>query len=514
MNLWPHQQRAVEELPDLLVPGSRVVTTAPTGGGKSLIVEEMIREFGSFTLYTNRKMLLEQLAERLRKASIPHGILAAGHKPDFNQPVQLASIQTMLARSVKRTLWDIPRSRVVGIDEAHLNAGGSMQALVDQHMRYGAACWGITATPLDIGHFYNHLHVAGTVSELRACGALVPAIHYAPDEPDTRGLKRTKTGEYAERDVVKKIMSATIIGRVIDNYFKLNKQQSPTVLFAPGVKESLWFCEELNKAGIPAAHIDGDRVSMDGEHYVSSHEAREEVRDRLQDGRLKVVCNRFVLREGIDWPFVQHLIFATIFGSLGSYLQSGGRGLRACPSVGKEHVTIQDHGGNWHRQGSLNSDREWNLSDTNYMVSELREQRMKKKEEREPITCPKCHMVRLSGSGCPGCGLASSIKTRMVVQKDGSLKAQTGDIYRMPVVDRGPRETIEKRWESCYWSCKKKGETFRQAYGLYHYRHDWKAPPEGLPLMPQNERDWFLPIKDVPMERLVPRVVRVTTEAV
>lgn len=499
--LWPHQQRAVNDLPGLLVPGARVCMTSPTGGGKSRILRELIREIGSVSIYTNRKMLLTQLAEGLREDGIDFGIRAAGHATDLDKPVQLCSIQTCVNRSHKRTLWEMPESRVAAIDEAHVNRESQMVWLCEQHLRLGAAIFGITATPLDIGHMYDSLYVAGTTSELRECGALVPAIHYAPDEPDTRKLKRTKTGDYTENDVRKVIMSATIIGRVIDNYKRLNPHEKPTVLFAPGVKESIWFAEELTKHGIAAAHIDGEKVWFDGEFYPSDDETRECVRARLQSGSLKVVCNRFVLREGIDWPFVEHCIFATIFGSPGSYIQAGGRVLRA--SLGKTHATIQDHGGCWHRHGSLNSDRQWVLGDTAYMVGEMREQRLKEKKDREPITCPKCSMVRMTGAACSGCGFVHGTKSRIVVQKDGELRRVTGDIYRKARPDRSPREIAEKRWESCYWTQYNKGGTFREAVGLYHYRHDWVAPPEGLPMMPTNERDWFLPVKDVPRERLI-----------
>ena len=58
-----------------------------------------------------------------------------------------------------------------------------------------------------------------------------------------------------------------------------------------------------------------------------------------------VLCNRFVCA-GIDAPWLAHGIFATIFTSLQSYLQSGGRLLRSFPGI--DAVTIR-HGGNWWR---------------------------------------------------------------------------------------------------------------------------------------------------------------------
>ena len=98
----------------------------------------------------------------------------------------------------------------------------------------------------------------------------------------------------------------------------------------------------------------------------------------------------------------------------------------------------------------------------------------------------------------------------MVVQKDGELKPVHGDIYRPPRKDRSPREIAQRRWDSCCFVVRREGGTFRQAVGRYFYRHDWVGPPDGLAGMPMHERDWFLPIQDVPAERLVPRQQEVT----
>lgn len=502
--LWAHQKRGLADLWARIAPGARIVLTAPTGAGKSEMMKEVIRravaQGQSVLLLTNRRMLLAQIGAGLTAAGVAFGVIAAGYERSI-APVQLATVQTLVKRGFKKGVAiHLPPADIIITDEAHVIREASAAMIYDA---YPEACKiGFTATPLDIGHIYDQLVVAGKPSELRECGTLVPAYYYAPDEPDTRNLKRTKTGEYAEGQKIKAIMSPTILGRVAEHWRLLNPNALPTLLFAPGVRESQWFAERLSQEGIPAAHIDGEQVWWDGLFYDSTDENREMVVKHLEAGTIKVLCNRFVLREGIDLPFVRHIVCATIFGSLGAYIQSLGRGLRACPSVGKDGVVIQDHGGNWHRHGSINADREWNLGDSSYVVGELREERLKTKQEPEPIQCPRCHMVRMSGPKCPGCGHQHRASSRMVVQRDGRLKAVQGDIYHEPRYDRSSRETMAKQWESCYWSCHRAGKSFREAVGLYCYRHNYLHPPRDLPLMPTNERDWFMPVKDVPMARL------------
>ena len=106
------------------------------------------------------------------------------------------------------------------------------------------------------------------------------------------------------------------------------------------------------------------------------------------------------MREGIDWPWLAHGIMACTFGGLKSYLQSGGRLLRAHPSL--DQVVIQDHGGNFWRHDSLNADREWQLEDTDKSIQEKHDEKYRTKSEPEPIVCPKCAKVRKTGGDLPG----------------------------------------------------------------------------------------------------------------
>lgn len=503
MALWPHQERAIAEAVQSIkdCPTDSICITSPTGGGKSIIMFELIRwatqRNWKTILYTNRKMLLDQLSKNMEDAGIAHGRRAASHAPELWQRVQISSLQTECSRVLKKKVWEHHPANLVLIDEAHVNASATALEMVRRHKEDGAAVIGFTATPLDLGHFYQRLIQAGTNSELRRCGALLPCHLFAPDEPASWGLKRMPTGEFKIDDVRKLILTPTIIGRVVDWYYKINERGLPAILFAPGVGESKWFARKLCDNGIPAAHIDGQSVWVDEEEFPSDRGKRAEVIERLRDGDLKVVCNRFVLREGIDLPFLGHAIFATIFGSIQSYIQSGGRLLRYYP--GMEYVTVQDHGGNYWRYGSLNADRHWSLHQTAYVVSEFREQQMREGKEPEPIRCPKCSGVRARGPRCPFCGFQHDGTVRMVIQHDGSLVRREGAIFR-------PRKTKLKSntsriWETMFHRAKNAGMTFRQAEALFfHENRYW--PPRDLNLMPKRDVDWFRKVRDVDLSSL------------
>jgi superfamily II DNA or RNA helicase len=497
----PCQVRHNEQLFPAIESGSRrICITSPTGSGKTRMQIDTLEWARTAALFTYKTILRDQIASTLEREGVNFGMRASGSETALLRDIQLCMTQTELSRVYRRKDRALHECAVVVIDEAHNQASGGMEQIMADYEAAGTALVGYTATPLDIGHLYSELIIAGTVKECLQRRELVPAVVYAPDEPDLKHIKKYKIGDdLTEKQNNSAIMREGIFGRVITHYHQINPEQRPTILFAPGVPESVWFAQEFNKAGIRAASIDGDNVWLDGELYESNRLMRDRVAELSQSGEVKVVCNRYVLREGVDWPWLAHGIFATVFGSLTSYIQSAGRLLRCYP--GLDHVTLQDHGGNYHRHGPVDVDRNWSLELTNHIACGLRERKLREKEISEPITCPKCHAVRWSGNKCNQCGHIANARTRMVVQIDGQLRERTGDIYKPRRVKR-EADTLRK-WEHYYHVAKnsKNKMTFNQAVGFFAYEN-WYWPPNDLPRMPIDPIDWFRSVCDVPKERL------------
>lgn len=305
MKLWPHQLRGLKELWRLYEAGAkRICLTSPTGGGKSRMMTELIQH-AQFTgkrvcLYTNRILLTSQNSRALDGQGVEHGIRAAGFDPALLRDVQICSIATEYARCIRRQQWQLHEADIVVVDEIHGQKAGMSMAVFGKHLEQGATLMGFTATPLGIGHMFDQLVVAGTNSELRKCGALLPCTTFAPDEPDVSQIRRNKVGEYNYGDVVKVIHKQVLFGRVVEWYKKVNPFQRPAILFAPGVSESKWFADMFTRCGIRSAHIDGKHIFIDDQEHQSTPELRQMVLDESRTGAVKVLCNRFVLREGID----------------------------------------------------------------------------------------------------------------------------------------------------------------------------------------------------------------------
>ncbi len=513
--LWPHQQRAVEMIDEAQAAGyDRVVLCTPTGGGKTRVIACETRNWLDqglrVAVYTNRRLLVDQLKGVMEAAGFDAGVRAAGHQDQRELPLQISSIHTEAARVFRRELgaWDLHKADRFVIDECHLMNGKVVEEIMQRHRDEGALGLGVTATPIGLRLMWDKLIVAGTNSELRKCGALVVADQYGVGEPDLRHVKKLRLGEdLTETQDRKAIMTQSILGETIKHYRRLNPEQKPALLFAPGVAESIWFAEQFTLNGIKSASIDGANVWIDGKTYRTDAAVRKEVLDRSKAGDIKVVCNRFVLREGIDMPWICHGIFATVFGSLASFLQSGGRLLRAYPAGGKTHCVVQDHGGNWHRHGSLNADREWDLCLTPAMAAGMRLDPWQhpKPGERpppQPTVCPQCQRV-LSRLDCP-CGfhIDPQRKSRPVVQVDGTLSLVEGDVYAAEkTVFKADTHT---KWQRIYYRAKASGMTFRAAEGLF-YTENRYYPPRDLPLMPKLDRDWYREVSEVPYHDLVPK---------
>lgn len=504
--LWPHQKRGLQDTFQAFEAGKKCICfTSPTGGGKSRVMFETIsyaqERKWRVVLYATRNLLIDQLMGVMHDYGITYGMRAADYDKyeKLNAPIQIGSIKTEESRVFKKKERNLHNADLVLWDESHMQKAGLAQKIFQIHNQQGAINLGLTATPLGLDHLYEDLIVAGNNKELRECGAHLPCYVYAPDEPELKKVNRNKTGEFQISEKRYAIWTQSIVGRVIEYYNRLNPNRLPTILFAPGVKESMWFVNQLNTNGIRSAHIDGNDVYRDGELYKSSKDRRKQTISDLRAGRIEVVCNRFVLREGIDIPELYHCILATPIGSLLSYIQTVGRVLRNDDSL--DHVIVQDHGGNFWRHGSPNQNRDWerlfNVSER--IASIERTDNFKEKKEAEPIVCPNCGAVRAHGPECVSCGFKHSKSVRMVVQENGKLKKQSGELFRKRVRKKLP--DTEKKWLSKYYQAKNGNMTFSQAEAMF-FRENHYWPPRNLPLMPKDDLDRKRLVKDVPTELL------------
>ncbi len=537
ISAWPHQSFAREESHRKIAAGVRsFCISSPTGGGKSKILQFLLEDFVAqgfqCAVFTNRRLLTAQLSKGLNEAGIHLGVRAAQFESwsDPNAPVQICSMQTEDARVMKgrerarkrlKSNAEAHRdhalfpAQVVFVDEWHMNTGDRMTNILREYQElYGAIIIGFSATPLGISHIADELIIAGNNSELRECGALVPAICYEPASFDIWKIRRTKSGLFSQtelEDRVKAIWSQHVVGHVYHHWKTLNPDGKPSLGMAPGVKESLGLAVDFSRHGVNAAHISADGIFVDGKHYSTTEQTdRDEMFARSKSGEIPMIWNRFVLREAIDLPWLEFLSLATPIASLTAFVQVIGRVLRASPLTGKVRATIIDHGGAIRMHGSPNMDRddEWRKyfrEDADKITKDRLEQLSNpQSKEPEPITCPNCGMIRKTGKQCPGCKFEHPVSVRKVIQESGELKLVKGDVF--PKRRQKVEQDTSSKWQKCYFQCRnaRKPMSFNQVQALFVREHGY-YPPKDLPYMPKNEADWSRKVKAVDWKDLIPK---------
>lgn len=504
LDLRYYQTPTVEYILNAIDFGPRVFNVqAPTGAGKTIMMGKCLAERPGQLLLTHRKILFDQTAGVLTRLGVPHGLRAAGYKMDSAAPIQIAMTQTELSRTFRKKTVPMHDCVAVHVDEIHAQAGETTQYMLEQYRKQGASIVTWSATPSDIANIVTENYVSATVSELIDAGYLVKPVVFGPDIPDMEkvsNIKRAANGDLDATELDRIWNVKVIFGSVLRNLQLINPELRPSILFAQGVPHSLFFAQRLTAMGVRSAHIDGANVWLDGKTYKSDRAMRERVFEESKSGKIKVICNRFVMREGADLPWLSHVIDACVFGTRKAWVQSNGRGLRPYP--GKDQCTIQDHGGNWLLHSALDSDDPWDLGQSDRISAQIRIDNMREGKLPEPINCQKCNAIRACGDSCPVCGFRSERRIKPVLQLNGELRLQDGPAYRKREIS--PVKGADRDWSRLYWGSRKHNpkRTFNQLYSYYAYKNNWKWLPRDLPLMPVNVEDWYACVGDVPQTKL------------
>lgn len=516
--LWTPQRSCLEELLYELQEGSDwVCLYSPTGSGKTVMSMELFRWAKSIgvggNFYVNRKLLIGQTHRHMVDAGLETGVRAAEYDDLYYEDLdfQVTSAPTENARVFKSDRWDmhhVGEGGLVVIDEAHLQKSQVMKKVIDWYRTQGARVVLLTATPVDMRGWCEKLIVSAKLSAWRDCGALVAIEPTTISQPDLKRVKRNATGEFVMDGKKRRQYAQHIVGDVIEHYERLNGEVNgaPAFMYAPCVDSSRWLVRQFGERGHRFIHVDATSATIDGDKHGMTRTVWEDILGQVNDGKCKGLSSRFKLREGIDVPAAAHCIFATPVGALASYLQAIGRVMRSHVASGKTKAVLQDHGGVYHMHGSPNMDRPWETlwQLREHAASSLHMDRIREREEREPIRCPDCGAERRSGSKCWKCGYESPQGERRVMQEDGSMKTVKGELVRKP--RRQTRHNTQRLWTNMYYGYKNKkvDQSFLQMEAFFYREHGYK-PERNLPFMPRQTIHWYAKVHEVPMSDLTGR---------
>lgn len=465
MKLEPRdfQLKAVEALAKLFARVRIAVLVSPTGSGKTTmacyIVKRALEKQSRVLVLTHRRRLVQQFYQRLKDFGIPFGTVMRDDVY-FNPGalIQVASRDTLLARAVNNDYIELPPADLVIVDEGRHAAAPDFRRLLKPYEDNGSRILLLDATPVmpdgtGLGPWAQGMVEAAKVSELVRDGYLVPVKCFAPDRKMHHGNARRG-----------------VAGDLVESWKRYAENQ-PTVLFCSRVSHSEDAVKAYNAAGIPAAHIDAE----------TPDESRDYIFDQLGTGKIKVVSNVGIIKEGVDIPCLGCCQFYMDPKGRVSFLQGVGRVMR--PHPGKKYGILIDHAGSVFRHGFPDEDTEWSLRGN---VDEKFAELHSSGQTEKPLYCKRCELLYHNTLSCPQCGRVPAKPPRSIfaapeVDSSNELLVQVDRDQQTGVFGR--EEQIQ-HWYRCLATAKKRDGTFTMASAIFKQKYG-KYPDEDFPHLPE-----------------------------
>lgn len=394
MKLHPFQSNAVAQIGQGFQSGHmRQILAAPTGSGKTVMAQDVMKDYKLPLFIVDRIELVHQAYVRFSESGYAVRTMQGAQSIDCLKPdVIVASIQTLSRRKLPD--W----ADLIIIDEAHV----LHQSHIKIMDRWNAVrVLGLTATPErdDLGKYFTNLIIPATIQSLTRDGFLAPIDAYGPSKPDLEKV-RVIAGDYSQKGLGKAVNTAKLIGSVLNEWL-VRASDRLTICFASTVAHSINIRDRFLREGVTAEHLDA---------YTPWDERRSIIK-RFRDGDTRVLTSVGVLSLGFDAPEVQCVIMARPTKSLMLYIQQIGRGLRTCN--GKHDVMVLDHSGNMETHGYPDEYEPSGLKEKEYNQA--------KREKPLPKPCPKCSYLKRKPGPCESCGFQPEPKNR-VKEEDGELQ--------------------------------------------------------------------------------------------
>lgn len=468
--LLRHQDRAIDLLRQSLASGhKRPMLQSPTGSGKTVIgaaiVEGALRKGNPVLFVVPFLSLVDQTVERFAEQGIHSVGVMQGYHPatDGDQPVQVASVQTLMRRK-------IPQAGIVLIDEAHRWFDFYGRWMSD-HEWEKVPFVGLSATPWakGLGRYYDDLLIPTTTKELIAEGYLSPFKVYAPAHPDLSGVK-TVAGDYHEGQLSDAMSQPVLIADTLATWLKLGEDR-PTLCFAVDRAHARKLADQFEAADVPTGYVDMD----------TPLEERQRIGERLKTGQIKVVCNVYTLTTGVDWD-VRCIILARPTKSEMLFTQIVGRGLRTAP--GKRDCLILDHSDTTLRLGFVDDIHHDQLDGGTHQKSTSAR---KEREAPLPKECSACSYLKPAGiRKCPQCGFEP--------ERQSALEERSGELVALKGKRTSPKlatqEERQKFYSMLVW--RQRDRDYKPGWVAAMYKEKFGEWPRALRETPVEPDTLFL----------------------
>lgn len=400
LTLRPYQRESINSTySHWLEGGGDGLVVIPTGGGKSLIIAQLLQELlhdyplMRICVVTHSKELIEQNHKELIGIwpTAPAGIFSAGiGRRDTRNPIIFCGIQSVYDKVSILGKFDL-----VLIDEAHLISRNATSMygkfFADLRAIYpDMRLLGLTATPyrLDSGRLdhgndamFEKIIYEADVADLIEQGYLSPLISKATTAKISTKNVHKRGGEFIAGELERAAMEDDLVKRAAEEIVARGDGRRAWLLFCSGVDHAFAMRDAMRDLGISCEEIDGDTPKKEREALINSFRA----------GAIKCLTSVNVLSIGFNVPHVDLIALLRPTESPGLYIQQVGRGFRKAP--GKQNCLILDFAGNVVRHGPVDF--------VDAKVSDAEEKATGGPPMKE---CPSCQTyVPISKMECPFC---------------------------------------------------------------------------------------------------------------
>ncbi|NCO64631.1 MAG: DEAD/DEAH box helicase family protein [Flavobacteriales bacterium] len=368
-DLYSYQKGAInqifklfEEAPD----DYHLLYQLPTGGGKTVIFSEIVRQYlkhhnKKVLVMTHRIELCKQTSSVLTEFGVVNKIIDSKAKlDDQNQFSCFVAMVETLNNRLSDDKLDISDIGLVIIDEAHYNSFTKLFKFFSKSFVLG-----VTATPLSssielpMTDNYDELIVGESIESLIENGFLARANMFTYNVGLTslvvgaNGDYTVKSSEdlYTDNDMLSKLLGA----------YEERCKGKKTLIFNNGINTSLHVYDTFKRAGYPIAHLDN----------TNTRKERALILRWFKKTPDAILTSVSILTTGFDEPTVESIILNRATKSLTLYYQMIGRGSRILKN--KKSFDVIDLGNNFHRFGPWGDNLDWQriFKSPNYYLDSL-----------------------------------------------------------------------------------------------------------------------------------------------
>lgn len=459
-SLYPHQKDLRDRTRAALAKHGRVILCAAPGVGKTRTSKWILgtaanraplpNQTGRSLFCVHRRGLVDNASDSFNEdPKLSHGLIMSGRDPRYGNRLQVASIDSLLSWFVEDGVYttDITFDLIV-FDECHSHHD-KLARFLKYHDAKRQELWqhpayviGLSATPQARGlaDVYKEI-VLGPSTEWLIQNKFLAPFRYFRGTQGKLGLL-VKRGEEFTKDSEAAAMEG-LAGELARDWKKFADGR-PTVGFFPRRSHAQDAQEQLEKAGLSVAYVDGD----------TDDTMRRSIYRDLNNHKLDYLCNVQVVERGTDIPRIGCVQLCVAVGSVVRYRQMIGRGSRIHPE--KAECLVLDHGGNILRHGFFEDDPKWSLDVSSKTVGESK--------TRPSIECPQCQAIYRGGK-CRNCGYEPSSEER----KGQGLEFDGTELSEAKKDDKPLKvKSAEQLMISALYIAGKSGRTWRQCCGIFN----------------------------------------------